>query len=253
MTSVSNIAGNALNHASAPVLQNLSTGGGKGKSSAPNPLDWIKDSVSLSAGAVALLAANAGPQKDFGTVTREARAHLDAKYADLKSKGTPFSNTAGRFDLLLEDFDRRSLYAISSNSGGLFSEEEQGWASSVMGQQQGAAMEAASPLDPFNPARSLASIKFLNGVSAEEKMSVQWAVQMAASIYGYQEGSRRAGQEPEPVDSTDPLVKMILGAMRALENQAPRAVATGAPVKNLEDMPLFKDGVPSYPSRVVAA
>jgi hypothetical protein len=39
---------------------------------------------------------------------------------------------------------------------------------------------------------------------------------------------------------------MILSAMRALKNQAPHAIATGAPVKNLKDMPLFKGGVPIY-------
>jgi hypothetical protein len=220
------------------------------KSTAGNPS--AATVVSLSRGAIAFLLGNNWPQKDFKTVTLEARAALDTKYADLKSKGTPFSNISGNFNQLLDGFERRSLYAISSNSGGLFSEDEQNYAFSVMSQQQGAAMSAADPLGTDVAARYKGSNDFLDKVSPEEKTSVDWAVQRAAGQYGYEEGLARAkGEESEGSDAVKaasalpPLVKIILAAMRALKNQAPHAISTGGRVKDLKDMPLFKGGVPA--------
>jgi hypothetical protein len=202
--------------------------------------------VSLSRGAIAFLLGNATPQKDFSAVTRDARAKLDANYADLASKGTPFDyRTMSSYDPPFEGLDRRSLYAIASNSGRLFSEDEQLYAQGIMIRQQGAAIDAADPLGTNHPAHFRASIEFLNGVSAEEKTSVDWAVQQAAGLYGYEESSKPEGEPPPQVDGASPLVKMILSAMRALTNQAPHAISTGAPVKDLKDMPLFKGGVPA--------
>jgi hypothetical protein len=184
-------------------------------------------------------------QKDFSAVTRDARAQLDANYAELGSKGKPFDYKTDRYDLPFEGLDRRSLYAVAS-SGGLFSEDEQLYAQGVMIRQQGAAIDAADPLGTNHAAHFRASIEFLNGVSAEEKTSVDWAVQQAAGLYGYEESSKPEGEPPPQVDGASPLVKMILSAMRALKNQAPHAIATGAPLKDLNDMPLFKSGVPIY-------
>ena len=58
-------------------------------------------------------------------------------------------------------------------------------------------------------------------------------MQRAAIQFSYEMIMRRDGREPENLDSTNPIVKMIKGALDAL-------AATGDPSKQVEDMPLYK-------------
>ncbi|WP_122318708.1 hypothetical protein [Pseudomonas cichorii] len=121
----------------------------------------------------------------FSEVATDARARMDAKYAQMKASGTPYDHSSyeGRdTNSLIGDLDRRSLYAVSSNKDGLFSKAEQQSATDAMNRQQGIAMglydsHAASTFTA-NPVRSYeAGLAFLNSVSPEEKGSVAWLQQ----------------------------------------------------------------------------
>ncbi|PWC48349.1 hypothetical protein [Azospirillum sp. TSA6c] len=192
-------------------------------------------------------AAQSAGKKDFVTVAKDARTTIDAKYAELAAKDKPMDYmhaTQESWDTVFGGLDRRSLYAIASNSDGSFSKDEQDTAQSIMSQQQGQAMMAADPTGNNPAARYRAGASFLDGASDEEKTSNNWAVQRAAVQFGYEQSMRDSGQEPDTLDSGSPLVRMIKGALDSLKDKAPGAVATGGYVKDLKDMPLFRNGVP---------
>lgn len=208
--------------------------------------------VTLSETAQASLVTQTAPQtagkKDFATVAKDARAAIDAKYAELAANGKPMDYmhaTQESWDTVYGGLDRRALFAIASNSDGSFSKDEQDTAQSIMSQQQGQAMMAADPTGNDHAARFRAGVAFLEGVSDEEKASANWAVQRAANQFGYEQSMRSSGREPDDLDSENPLVAMIKGAMDRLKDKSPEAVATGGYVKDLKDMPLFRDGVPA--------
>lgn len=127
----------------------------------------------------------------FSAVAADARARMDAEYAAMKDGGQPFdmnSYEGKDWYSLMGDLDRRSLYAVSSNTGGQFTQQEQDMASSIMSQQQGLAMglysgptrQASQFNDPFagnDTGRFAAASTFLQGVSAEEKQSGAWLQQ----------------------------------------------------------------------------
>src|SRR5262245_40288443 len=159
-------------------------------------------------------AASSGAQKDFASVAKDARATLDAGYRTLGKTGDVYT-TGEEWKVAFGGTGRRSLYAVASNEGGQVSKEEQGAAQYLMAQQQGAAMGLDADAIRFqdDPAAGYkAGIAFLDGVSDEEKASFAWAVQRAASQYAYEVLMRRDGKEPEVLDSTNPVVKMIKGA-----------------------------------------
>jgi len=181
-------------------------------------------------------AALSGPKEDFAAVARDARATLDAAYRELGKTGDIYT-AAEEWKTTFAGLDRRSLYAVASDASGQFSKEEQGAAKYLMAQQQGAAMGLANGAIRFDsdPAAGYkAGIEFLGSVSEEEKAGFEWAVQRAASQYAYEVLARRDGGEPENLDSTNPVVKMIKGALDAL-------AATDDPSKLLEDMPQYNE------------
>lgn len=139
----------------------------------------------FSTAALALAATNTdltGSSKglSFAEVASDARARMDDKYAQMQASGTPYnanSNQGRDTYSLLGDLDRRSLYAVSSNKDGLFSEAEQMAATAAMARQHGIAMGLYEGGAAFtaDPARAFkAGLDFLNNVSAEEKGSAEW-------------------------------------------------------------------------------
>jgi hypothetical protein len=189
-------------------------------------------------------AAVGGARKEFATVAKDARATLDAGYRRLGKTGDIYTS-AEEWKTAFGGMDRRSLYSVASNAGGWFSKEEQGAAKYLMAQQQGAAMGLDFGAVRFqsDPAGGYkAGIAFLDSVSDEEKASFEWAVQRAASQYAYEVLMRRDGKEPESLDSTNPVVKMVKGALDAL-------AATDDPSKLLEDMPQYKQAEQLHAAR----
>ncbi|MCW2238042.1 hypothetical protein [Azospirillum canadense] len=181
---------------------------------------------------------NPGAQSSSAGLTlpeaaKDARARMDAQYDAMKASGKPFDANAfeGRdWNTVMGDLDRRSLYAISSNTGGLFSEEEQNTARSMMVQQQGLAMGlysgptrlAGTFSDPFNgdmAAHMKAGVKFLDGVSDEEKTSVDWAMDRAGAQSNYEAAHRNTREELEALNGETPLQKLLKAAAKTLNGR----------------------------------
>ncbi|WP_316189758.1 hypothetical protein [Bradyrhizobium sp. SZCCHNS1054] len=172
--------------------------------------------------------------KDFATVAKEARAVLDQGLAKL---GKPMSGhiTGKEWDDVISSLDRRSLYAIYSNEGGRFSRYEQMYAEATMAHQEGTAMGHYDGLfQRDHAAGGLRGIRFLDGVSAEEKTSLRWAAIRAGTQHDYEAWSRDSGKVPEKTDGKDhPLVKILRSGLE-------RRLALRDPTKRLEDMPEYQ-------------
>lgn len=202
------------------------------------------------------LAAGAG-KTSFQQVAIDARASMDAKLTEMSSSGQPFdvNSWEGKdWYSLMGDLDRRALYAVRSNEGGLFTPEEQEIAQSIMGQQQGLAMglyagptsQAAEFVDPFmggrNAERMEAAIKFLDGVSDEEKSSIEWAAARAAAQTSYEIIAQDEGKSVKTLDSENPLAKLIASAMKTMKDSMDRGWTVGTIVTadDLKAQPWFK-------------
>jgi hypothetical protein len=197
-----------------------------------------------STGSGAIIVGFSAKANAAATIAKNARATLDAGYRKLAKTGDVYT-TAEEWKTAFGGMGRRSLYAVASNAGGQFDKEEQGAAQYLMAQQQGAAMGLdfggiQFQIDPAAGYRS--GIEFLDSVSEEEKASFAWAVQRAASQYAYEVLTLRDGEEPEILDSSNPIVKMIKGALEAL-------AATDDPSKVLEDMPQYEQAELLHASR----
>lgn len=186
--------------------------------------------------------------KNFNEVALDARARMDANYAAMSASGKPYdSNSWEGVDsaALMGELDRRSLYAVSSNTGGLFTQDEQSTAQSYMNQQQGMAMGlGGGPIrlaGEFNvtygktptltgdyASVGKAGVLFLDKVSNEEKSSVLWAMNRAGSQEAYESGMELMGRKPENLDSDIPLVKLIRAAMATMQNDSGRGMSTGS-------------------------
>ena len=174
----------------------------------------------VAAGETSPLSAKAtSVPKTIYEVAADARTALDASYDELGVTSETYQYRTGAFrremfDAL--DFDRRTLFAISSDQGGQFSEEEIEAAKSAMHDQLAAPLEAASvfPSNKKNAAAQLSMIEFLDTqASPEEKASLGWAKARAAAQVSYQLQTQGKGQ---PVDSGDPVVGFLLNSYQEL-------------------------------------
>jgi hypothetical protein len=191
--------------------------------------------------------------KPFAQVADDARASLDAKYAQFDASGSPFdfNSPEGKdWYSLLGDLDRRSIYAISSNQGGQFSEQEQRIAQTVLGQEERLAagyyagptrLEGAyvppngltsAALDPSNPtavaARSKALINYLDGVSDDEKSSVAWAYSRASAQISIETIAKDEGKTADNLGSQNPLAKLIADALKTITGDLERGTTHGS-------------------------
>ncbi|WP_376981413.1 hypothetical protein [Azospirillum picis] len=192
--------------------------------------------------------------KSLDEVGADARSRMDTVYAAMAASGQPFdfNSFEGRdWYSLMGSLDRRSLYAVSSNTGGLFSKQEQDIAQSIMSQQQGLAMglyngpisQEGSFVDPFQgdtAARMKAGVSFLDKVSNDEKASLPWAVDRASAQISYQ--WTMDGAASEDLSSDNPLVKLIVSAMDTMRTGRSRGLSNG-PINTadtLKAQPWFK-------------
>lgn len=184
----------------------------------------------------------------MGKVTKDARDALDDGYLKLSANGKAADFGKGDetiINTVFSGLDRRSLFAVASNGGGLFSDTEQKAALSLMNKQQDEAAKRADPTGNDASARLKAGIAFLDGVSAEEKASANWSVQRAASQLAYENAVRAENKPSLVADSQSPVVRMIKEAMAAKKDQSFEDMAGKGFVKDLAAMPLFRQGVPS--------
>lgn len=110
------------------------------------------------------------PAKDFTTVAHDVRTAVDAGYdklgkvADIYTTGKEVRETVG-----YDNLDRRELWAIASNEGGLFSKLEQRMALSENAQRTTALINNASPLGTNSVAAQKAVLDYLNDASPKKK------------------------------------------------------------------------------------
>jgi hypothetical protein len=184
----------------------------------------------------------------------DARAVMDAKYASMAAEGKPFDSNRDGSDhyALLGEFDRRTLNAIVTDTGGQFSLSEQAIAHEVMDQQyklgiglhSGPAVENPQKWDVFKDdfeARWAFANHWLDQVSAEEKTSAIWAFDKAYAEVGLEQSapagvavviSVGASDAPDlGAISENPLVKLIKAAM-----YEPRERTRSTAIRNLEDL-----------------
>lgn len=185
----------------------------------------------------------------FDEVARQARAGMDAKYAEMEESGEPFgidSFEGKDWYTLMGDLDRRALYAVRSNEGGQFTQEEQDIAQSIMVQQQGLAMGLYSGptskegqfVDPFggdHAAQAKAGVRFLDSVSDEEKSSIEWAAARASAQTSYEVIMEDEGKIPDDLDSESLMVRLIVAAMATMKDDFARGFTTGR-LETAEDL-----------------
>ena len=126
--------------------------------------------------------------KTFAEVATDARKRMDEKYAQMKAGDKPYSGSVEDRNALMGDLDRRSLNAVATNEGGLFSKDEQDAAKALMQQKarlasgyySGPDDQKKNWKDPFanDPVgRAKAAMNFLENMSPEEKNTPQWLSQ----------------------------------------------------------------------------
>lgn len=179
------------------------------------------DTIVLSDAAKKALA-----EKDFSTVTADARAALD----DLLAKAGRASplDTDGKVMVDLSKLDRRELFAIASNSDDQFTDDEQAAAKQEMQARFDAAL--AGPLAVARVTGDISALykaaaAYLDGASAEEKQGDDWAALRDAVSAGYQQTLKDPDNIPA-VDG-DPVAAYIAransgqtGSLRAFDDVA---------------------------------
>jgi hypothetical protein len=173
--------------------------------------------------------------KSFADVAADARAALDAGYEKLGETGTIHTtNEQWRKTVGLDDLDRRSLYAIASNEGGLFSEAESGAARIEMSRRAAEVMmKGVLPGGAPNSANYKSVLDYYDQASAEEKESFEWAEARASAEFLYETRIQREGGTAEQVGSNSDVSSLIVEGWRQL-------AATDDSSKRIEDMSAFR-------------
>ena len=173
-----------------------------------NPLDPnAATNLTLSDAAKAKLASEA-KTPDFATVTADARAALDKLYAAAKVTGPLGAD--GKTTVDLSSLDRRSLFAIATNSSGKFTPDEQSVASGELTNRFNAALAPAAAATSMTRNYTVvykAALDYLDGASSEEKATAAWSAQRATVLKGYE----AAKQKPDtaPSVSNDPVASYL--------------------------------------------
>lgn len=163
--------------------------------------------VTISDAARALLA-NQYTDQDFPTVTADARSALNNLY---KEENVTVPIADGKPTVDLSGLDRRAVYAIASNSEGLFTPDEQSVAAQELQNRFDAAMDpalsAAKLVGDYSTLYKTA-LAYLDGMSPEEKADPNWAKQRAALSQGYQAALQDPSTLPQNIPG-DPVADFI--------------------------------------------
>lgn len=182
--------------------------------------------VTISDMARALLAGQYSDQ-DFTTVTADARKALDNLYK-AANVTSPFAGDEPAIDI--SSLDRRAVYAIASNSQGLFTADEQKLAAQELQKRFDAAMkpalEAAKLLNDYSSLYKT-SLAYFDGMSPEEKADPVWAQQRAALSQGYQAALQNPAALPQNIPN-DPLAAFIARDAEAPASDPAKAFDTVA-------------------------
>jgi len=176
-------------------------------------------------------AVSSSKDKTFSEVAADARKRMDEKYALMKDGGKPYSGSVEDRNGLMGDLDRRSLYAVATNQGGLFTADEQAAANALMRQQEQLATGHYSGppelekdyKDPFanDPVgRARAALKFLDSLSPEEKAAPEWLQQhqvLESALSVLAPGSQQQAEQKKNGGHFHNLAEILAG----VETQAP--------------------------------
>jgi hypothetical protein len=176
------------------------------------------DTVTLSDTALAMLAAQSA-DKDFATVTADARTTLDGLYK-AANVSVPLAGTRATIDLT--GLDRRTLFAIASNNGLKFTADEQTVASQELLRRFDTAMgppAAAAELIGDYSTLYKAGLAYFDGMSAEEKSTDAWAAQYAAMKTGYQIAQQQPDTLPQGI-ADDPIADFVENGPSTATSQA---------------------------------
>ncbi|WP_267428471.1 hypothetical protein [Methylobacterium sp. GC_Met_2] len=159
----------------------------------------------------------ANAKESFGQVTVRARAFLDGAYIRLNKTADRHTTEHEWRDVInIGKLDRRALYAIRTNHGGLFSEAEIKAATLPVEDLLAAASAAADPRGKDPAAAFKASIGVLDGASTEEKVSLSWITARAKAQWSYENAMREThpGRIPVTVETSNPVVDLFVKAWR---------------------------------------
>jgi hypothetical protein len=205
-TAVSGYSPSALAYLGSAYANTASTSNSTASNTATQSAA-TSDTVTLSDAALALLAAQ-GTEKDFATVTAEARTTLDDLY---KAAKVTVPLAGGQATIDLTSLDRRTIFAIASNNGGKFTPDEQTVASQELLRRFDTAMgppAAAAKLIGDYSTLYKAGLAYFDGMSAEEKATDAFAVQYAAIKMGYQLTQQDPSKVPEGI-ADDPVANFV--------------------------------------------
>jgi hypothetical protein len=175
--------------------------------------------------------------ESFTQVVLDARATLNAGYQKLGKTGDDTTNFDQWENVVgLKNMDRRTLYAISSNQGGLFSQAEIDAAGGEMAVRESNAMTAADPLRQNPAAAFKAAADYLDQASPEEKTSLKWAEDRGSAQAGYLLCMQDAGRTPENVSTGNPVVDLFAKAHFQLSKSK-------NPSLSPQDMPAYKQAI----------
>ena len=193
-------------------------------------------SVSSSTAALTSSPSNTSTES-FTQVVLDARATLNAGYQKLGKTGDDTTNFDQWENVVgLKNMDRRTLYAISSNQGGLFSQAEIDAAGTEMAIRESNAMTAADPLHQNPAAAFKAGVDYLDQASPEEKASLKWAEERGSAQAGYLLCMQDAGRTPENVSTGNPVVDLFAKAHFQLSKSK-------NPSLSPQDMPAYKQAI----------
>ena len=152
---------------------------------------------------------DASAQPDFATLTGNMRAALDKAYAAAKVTGPIGAD--GKTTVDLPSFDRRSLFAVSTNNGGKFSPDEQKAASTELSNRFNDALApavATSKLTGNFNAVYNAALDYLDGASGEEKATAVWSALHTAVSKGVQATRQDPTKAPTSI-ANDPVAAYL--------------------------------------------
>jgi len=174
-------------------------------------------SVTLSAQAQAALA-----ERSFTTVIADARSNLDTALATAKLT-SPFKD--GKLAIDLEKFDRRELFAISTNAGQAFTADEQKAAASELARRFDAAMAGPTAVGRVTgdvQGLYTAALAYYDTMGPEEKAAASYVDAHAALVAGL----AQLDIDPawQSTDATDPVAD-YLDRLASGETGQPRDIA----------------------------
>jgi hypothetical protein len=164
--------------------------------------------VTLSAAAQAQMAAEQAVSID--TVVTNTRTALDALY---KAAGVTGPIADGKQTIDLKSLDRRSLYAVATNTDGKFSTDEQAVAKKELQARFDAAMAPQCAVARLTGDWSRvyqAALTYMQGAGKEEKASATYAETLASLQTGQQTALARPGSVPS--GTGDPVAEYLTRA-----------------------------------------